>query len=361
MPFLVLYYLQLGLVGAQIGVLRAVPPLVTMFSAPMWGAVADASGRHRALRLAAIGGAWLGVLALSMASSYPWLVFIVGLQAFFIAPVIPLVDSAVVTLLGKRRDAYGSQRLWGAVGWGLCGLLAGFVIERYGIAWAFIGYLGVSVGVVVTAVGIPVPQAARKAAARGDFTSDLRRLASHRSWLIFLLAVLIGGLYQALEMNYLMLYFEALGMPEFLMGLALVVGTLSEIPVWALAPRLLRRWGSRGLLSVAFVAAATKGLVYAFWPPVWLALGIQLLHGFSFPAMWAAGVAYASAVAPEGTQATAQGAFGGVYMGLCVALSAFFGGQLFGRLGIAQTFGVFALMPLLGLALVCLGVRRVET
>ena len=65
----------------------------------------------------------------------------------------------------------------------------------------------------------------------------------------------------------------------------------------------------------------------------WLALPVQLLHGPAFSALWLAGVAYAAESAPEGAQATAQGLFSGVHMGLSSALGAFAGGWLLERSG----------------------------
>ena len=45
-----------------------------------------------------------------------------------LALIIPLVDNAVIALLGKNRSRYGQQRLWGAIGWGVAGLAAGVLI-----------------------------------------------------------------------------------------------------------------------------------------------------------------------------------------------------------------------------------------
>ena len=47
MPFLVLYYQDLGFNGAQIGLLVGLAPLITLVSTPFWTGLADASHRHR--------------------------------------------------------------------------------------------------------------------------------------------------------------------------------------------------------------------------------------------------------------------------------------------------------------------------
>ena len=353
-PFLAIYYSRLGFSGQQIGVLRGIAPLVTLVGAPLWGALADATRRHKMVWLLAIIGTWGAVLALYLTQSYALMIVIVVAHALMGAPIIPLADSAVIHLLGDRTDRYGTQRLWGAIGWGLCGLLIGLVIERYGLAWSFIGFLTLMACAWLMAAGIPVIDVAL----RRSYRSDLRSLLTDASWLVFLLATLIGGLYIAVEVNYLMLYMASLGAGESLMGLALVLSTLGELPVWALAPFLLRRLGSRGLLSVALLAGTVQGLAFSLAPSAWFILPIQLLHGLAFSAAWTAGVAYAAKTAPPGTQATAQGLFGGVLMGLSSSIGALVGGRLFDEVGGAMTFRLAALMPLIALALLWVGTRR---
>ena len=354
MPFLAIYYSGLGFSGRQIGVLRGIAPIVTLIAAPLWSALADASRRHKALWIAAIVGSWLAVLVLSLASSYAVLIVIVLAQALLGAPVMPLADSAVIGLLGEHRERYGTQRLWGAVGWGAGGLLIGFVIQRYGLTWSFVGYLILMACAGLMAAAIPVTKVST---VRRSYRSDVRELLSNPSWLVFLLAALIGGLYMTTEVNFLMLYMSSLGAGEGLMGVALVLSTVGEIPVWAVSPYLLRRLGPRGLLSVALLSGTVQGLAFSLIPSAWFVLPIQLLHGLAFSAAWTAGVAYAADIAPAGTQATAQGLYSGVMMGLAAAIGAVLAGRLFDAVGGAMTFRLAALMPLLALAILWMGVR----
>jgi PPP family 3-phenylpropionic acid transporter len=356
MPFLAVYYSELGFSGAQIGVLRGIAPVVTLIAAPVWSALADVTRRHKLLWLVAIAGSWMAALALASTSSFATLIAIVIAHAMTGAPVMPLADSAVIALLGTRRDLYGAQRLWGAIGWGLSGLLMGFVTERFGLAWSFVGYL-----VLLAcggAIAVVLPVASPPMRPHGDYTSSLRRLLSSPAWLAFLASSLFGGLYLTIEVNFLMLYMASLGAGESLMGIALVVSTLGELPIWALAPFLLRRLGPRRLLAVALLSGAVQGLAFSLVKTPLMVLPVQLLHGLAFSAAWTAGVAYVASIAPEGTQATAQGLYGGTMMGLASAIGAVLGGRLFDLAGGAMTFRWAALMPLIALVLLWLGRRR---
>ncbi len=54
LPFLVLYYQGLGFSGAQIGLLTGLTPLITLFAAPLWTGLADATRRHRLIMSATL-------------------------------------------------------------------------------------------------------------------------------------------------------------------------------------------------------------------------------------------------------------------------------------------------------------------
>jgi len=368
-PFLVLYFSELGLDGRRIGVLRGIAPLVVVVAAPLWSALADATRRHKLVRMGAIVGSWLAVLILSVTSMYGSLVAVVAGYAIFSAPVIPLVDNAVIALLGEEKSRYGQQRLWGAIGWGVAGLAAGVLIERYGLVVAFMGYLVLMACTGLMALAIPsadrglsgagriLGQSTKLPPGQSTFGSDVRRLFLDRRWVLFLLVVLIGGLFHSTEMSYLMLYMDALGGSKTLMGIALMVGTISEVPVWALSPYFLKRWGSRGLLAIALAAGAIQSLAYSLLYSAWGALPLQLFHGFSFSAMWAACVSYVAEVAPEGTEATALGTLGAT-LGLSSAIGAYGGGLLYELQGGALVFRVTVLTSLIALILLCVGERR---
>ena len=127
-----------------------------------------------------------------------------------------------------------------------------------------------------------------------------------------------------------------------MMGWSLVVATLSEIPLFFFSHRLLQRWGALGVLMIALGANIIRLAAFAVMPGAWAVLPINLLHGFAFSAMWAAGVTYAGDLAPAGMGATAQGLFSGVNMGLGAATGALVGGLLYDLAGPRVMFGVIA-------------------
>jgi PPP family 3-phenylpropionic acid transporter len=328
-PFLALYYEQLGSTGRQIGVLTAIPPIVTMIAASLWSGLADATQQHHRLLILAIIGAMFFALAISFAVSFWLLALLVVMFAFFTAPIIPLVDNAAMETLGERKNQYGKLRLWGAVGWGVSAPFVGLLVEQFSPSWSFYGYIGFMFAGLLLVFGLPIGHAGIGQA----FWRGFGALMGNRRWLFFLVIIFIAGIGSSMTHNYLFLYMNQLGASTTVMGLALTVATLSELAVYAFSDKMLDRWGTRKMLAISIIAMIVRMLTYSVIMLPWMVLIIQLLHGLAFSVQWVAGVAYANKIAPPGMGATAQGIFSGVSMGLAAAVGAFIGGWLYESVG----------------------------
>ncbi len=59
------------------------------------------------------------------------ILLLVVIGEFVSSPAIALADSAVITLLGEQnQDKYGSQRVFGSLGWGLTMFVMGIVLDH---------------------------------------------------------------------------------------------------------------------------------------------------------------------------------------------------------------------------------------
>ena len=187
-PFLVLHYEQLGLDGRQIGLLAGIPPALILLGAAGWGALADASQRHRAVLAVAIAGTIAAVVALSVAQTFTWLIAIVIFMALMQSPITPVVDNSVLHALGEYRDRYGRIRIWGAIGWGACGPVAGHLVERFGLAASFSTYLVLFAICFCIALFLPIAHVRVPA-----FWSGLKALVGDRRWRLFLFLAFASG------------------------------------------------------------------------------------------------------------------------------------------------------------------------
>jgi MFS transporter, PPP family, 3-phenylpropionic acid transporter len=357
-PFFVLYYQGLGFSGPEIGLLTGLSPIVTLVCAPLWTGLADATRRHRLiLSLALVGG----IVALSV---FPflrafWPVLAMGaLFSAFNAPVPSLADSATMRLLAEGREMYGRLRMGGTVGFALAALLAGGLVQNYGLRAAFWGGAGLYMVALLINQKLWVP-APPIPAGHVSVSGGSRVLMTNPRWLLFLVGAFAGGLSLAATNNYLFSYLKELGASETTMGLALTLGTLVEAPVLFFGHRLLQWLKPYRLFVVTLVITGGRLLLMAAARDANQALLIQLLTGLTFPPMWIAGVAYAHESAPPGLSATAQGIFGAAVFGIGGAVGGFTGGPLLASLGAHTMYLVFGLTVLILVGLVLVAGRLV--
>ena len=140
LPFVSLYYREVGLSGTQIGLINTAAPLMGAAGSALWGILSDRTGRTRILLAAASIGLISSVLALSGARTYISILVFAACLTFFQAPILILLDSTTLRTLGARASEYGRYRMWGTVGFVATNAIAGFMLERTGIRAIFIAY-----------------------------------------------------------------------------------------------------------------------------------------------------------------------------------------------------------------------------
>ena len=354
-PFLALFYQSRGLTGGQIGLLAAISPIIAFFGAPLWTGAADASHRHKPAAMLSILGVVVVAFIFPGVASFGGLLLMVGLYAFFGSPTGSLVDSAVLTLLGDRKERFGRIRLWGTIGYGVVAPFAGSLIGRLGLKWAFWGYAILMLCGLLIITQIPF----RQSRSSGSFLGGMRLLFANRPWMLFLVMVFIAGIGMATINNYLFIYMQSLGASKTIMGIALTCSTLSEIPAMFFSDRLLRRFGARGMLVIAMTTIGLRLIGYSLttWP--WVVLLIQLSHGLTFAAIYTAGVHYADQIAPPGLKATTQGMFNGTLFGFGSGAGGLLGGLLLDRFSPGGMYAFAGTLVLVGLIVFLLIERRI--
>ncbi len=354
MPYLMLYYEQVGLNGYQIGLLASLTPMALLVAGPLWGAAADLLRQNRLLLLLAVIGSAAMAALIMRTVSFSGLVPLALVFAFFNMPIIPLIDSLVVEQLGRDRVHYGRQRVFGTLGWGGASLLVGLLTQHHGLAWAFYAYFCFHLFTVGSTIGLP----SRGARVPIHLPSGLRSIASEPQWLLFLVVAVIGGMGIFNVHMYLFLYLGQLGFGRDFMGLTQLFSILSELPVMLGSGWLLRRIGARRLLSIALVLLCARLLAYSWTQTGWVILLIQLMHGPTFGFLLIGGVARAHELAPPGLGSTSQGLFAAFFGGVGATIGALAGGVIYGAVGGEMFYRYIGLLVMAALTLLVLGQLR---
>lgn len=363
-PFLVVYYERLGLDGRQIGVLSALIPIATLSVGPLWGALADGLSRHRVVAMVALAGTTVSGVLVAIGSDFATLLPLVAALAIFAAPVIPLTDTAVLAGLRSERERYGRLRLWGAIGFGIASLIAGVAVDRFGLAWSFGSFGVLLAATIVVAHGlawrdVADDRDAERSAAGGQVAGrGLVRDFVNVRWFALLAAGFLGGAAFPTATTFFFLYLTERGAATSLIGIALAVATISEIPVMFLASRWLRWVRPRTLLLAALGMFAVRAALYAAIDSTAGLVAVQLLHGPSFALLLVAGVGRADRLAIPGRRATGQALFTASVMGLGATVGSLAGGGLYDAFGPRRTYLVVAVT--LALATALLAAWRVD-
>ena len=328
-PFVVLFYQDLGFSGTQIGLLTGIVPLITLFSAPLWTGLADATHRHRLLMSLGLIGGVITVAFFPILNTFVPVFIIAVLLYFFFAPVNPLADSATMSMLAEEKEMYGRVRLGGTLGFGIGAFLSGLVVQNYGLKFAFWGCaLLFLLGFFVSQKLVYGQLEEGRPAGEGPLT-----LLKNPRWVLFLVVAFAAGMGLAAYSFYLFPYMKELGASESTMGLALTFWMFSEIPILFFGNRLIKYLKPYGLLMLAMGVTGLRMLLFAVIGTPNLVLFAQILNGLTFPAMWVAGVTYADENAPAGLSATAQGLFSAMVSGVGAAVGGFVGGLLLESIG----------------------------
>ena len=353
-PYIVLYYQSLGFSGAQIGILSAISPLISLVGAPFWTGIADVSHRHRLVMsitlLGAIGLAVLFPLVRTIAA----VLVLISLYSFMIAPVNSFADTATMTMLGDQQNMYGRVRVGGTIGWGVIAPIAGLVIAKYGLNWAFWLYA------VILFIGFLVSQRFLYSEVKQQVSikHGMRELFSNRRMVLFLATAFVTGMALMSINSFLGAYMGGLGIEKSLFGFALAIPIIVELPVLFFANRLLTRLKPHGLLVLSMFATMLRLFLYATFTSAAGILVFQLINGFTFATLWVAGVSYINENAPPGLSATTQGVFGATVFGFGAAGGGFMGALLLERVGGPQMYGIFGVLMLVMLIVYVLFERR---
>jgi len=353
-PFIYVYYRsQIGLTGAQIGFVVMIGAAMGTISAPLWGMLNDRLGRTRLLLTLQSLGLVAVCLTLGQLRTFGSILAAAGLFSVFASPIMPLLDSTTLRLLGERRDLYGSYRAWGTIGFVIACALAGFLIERIGMGLIFGAY---SAGVFIFwLLSLRLPD---QRSIRGPSRLvGLNQMIRQRAWLIFVSSVFILWFSVMGAFAFLGIVIVEMGGAQSLVGLAATIAALTEIPTFQYSARLLQRFGPPRLLAIAMGVYVFRLLLYALMPTASWVLWLALLQGASYGIFLVGAVAYANELAPAELKSTAQGLLVSI-MSLANLGAGLAGGWLLDHVGHRGLFAAMMVTCIVALGVFIVGWQR---
>jgi len=133
MPFLSMYLKHCGWDPQEIGMLLSIRPIVSMLSAPIWGGLADRTGKKKAILTFIFAMSCVCRLSIRFThGSYVTLAISLLSMSVFYSATMSLLDNIVVSSLSeKERSNFGKMRLWGELGTGSSSIVMMYAVNNF--------------------------------------------------------------------------------------------------------------------------------------------------------------------------------------------------------------------------------------
>jgi PPP family 3-phenylpropionic acid transporter len=173
----------------------------------------------------------------------------------------------------------------------------------------------------------------------------------------FLFGILLVGMTLGVVNQYLAVYLEDIHATGWIIGLAMALSALPEVPLMALVPKMLARWGLALVLSGGVAVLPVRWLLYTIIDEPLLVIPTQLLHGIALTALIVVGVIYVDRQLARHWRATGQALYAAMLYGIGPSLGLFAAGFLYERVGIVPLWFFCALVGTAGLMVMAWAVR----
>lgn len=343
-PFLPVYLDGQGLSPAQIGLIVGTGGVITIIAQPLWGMISDRRKTIRQVLLLLLLIASATGYLLYSSSSYGLLILFAMLTYFFLMPIDPLTESLNFRIAEASGISYGSLRTFGALGYGVMSLFAGYFMERLGAH--SLGVLFAGLGLLSLLTGFVMPDA--PAAGKPVTLNSLKHFLSGRETLLFLLLVFISSVPARMNDTFLGVYIRELGGTTGLVGLTWFLAAASEIAVFALS-----FWWLRPGKELAVISFAGAFYFVRFFATAWIAephalAFLQLLQLLTFPVFYSAAIQYLYRIVPKEWRATGQTVLALLFFGVSGIIASYAGGAFYEAFGARALFLLISGMSFAG-------------
>lgn len=363
-PFISVFLLSCGIPPATVGLIMSIKSFCITFFSPAITAYADNTQQH-----ARVTFVCTAMSSLMVAAAYAVMVLAVPdgsvrysvavalplTVAFaFRAPIVSLMDGAIMMRLQKegRPEDYGKIRLYGTIGYGLAGSVAGFVMGRFGDSSVSVLFVTLQV------LSLPFinnlfagnnnnnnnnssndAKKKEKRSYRKMYESFKKLYKEEHGFGVFVLTVILMGCCKSVISTYYPVVLALNNEPKSIIGLSVGLSVVGEIPLFYFSNVLIRRYGPKKVILFAQAGMALRLAGYTLLHGKLLLLP-QLLHGVTYALLWASIVNYTNVVAPPAYSATVLSLISVCFNGISAFVSELASGFLLQYMGCMALFKI---------------------
>jgi len=266
-----------GLSLSNIGLIMSVLPLISLVFQPVWGGIADFSGKRKAvLQMMLLANAGIaGVITLFTHNIV--VVVIYFMYQLFICGQGPLTDSMAIQYVGENPNStFGFIRVWGSIGYAIGAIIVSFIANQFGLKWMFyMAAIGYFISFLLTR-GIKSNQVP---VLKSHFKRDLKMLLKQKDYLFILVFsfLMIGSFFGSDQ--YLGLFIRSNDIQLSTIGLLTFISVCIEVPFIFHSKRLINKYGAARLLVFMNIASIVRMVILGFSSTFFMFVLAGILRG----------------------------------------------------------------------------------
>lgn len=339
-PYMALYLNSKGLSGAQMGIILGIMPLVSIIAQPTWSIVSDLFQSRRKLLVLSCLSASLVAGLYTLTNTFIGLLLISILYALLYAPIGTLSTALALDHLEKqnRQDEFGYIRLWGSFGFAITALLMGaFIIQNL---TALLPLFYSAVMVILTLLASTLPE--------GDKTkptawwSGIAIVFQRKEIILYFIGCMFVNTSISIGLQYMPLFMEELKSSGWMIGLAVSLQALLEVPLMAKVPKWTAKYGLPLVFLTGVMLLPLRWLVFLLIDnPIWI-IPTAIFHSLTIMSLMVIGVKHVDSKFPREWRASGQGLYSTVINGIGPSIGLLIAGNLYDIRDI-QTVWLFTL------------------
>lgn len=343
--FIGLYYAEVQLANYQIGVLGAAGAFISFIIQPWWGMKGDRAKLKNTIISFTLALSALTVWLMPLAGNNFWLLLLATLIFYFFQCAInPLSDTITLELADKHHFTFSRIRTVGSLGYAIMAAVSGWLIG-FNVLFIFITFSSMLVVAFILFQTLPKVAGHQR---EGRQVRFMELLKNKRLVLIYLYAFILAttlGFY----MTFHAIYSEEQGISSNIIGIGVMLGSLSQFPFMIYFDWFYRKFGLAKLLIFSGMTYILRWVLLSFPLTEVTVIVSWLLHGTAYIVFYLCLAEYVNRHVPMELKASGQMMNAIVLMSLSRVIGSVVGGLYTSWFSFQSAFIVSAVISLFGM------------
>lgn len=328
-----LYYSHINLGNEEIGILTSISAVIALVAQPLWGTISDRAKYKNKVLMVCLLLSSVTIWLMPASGSLLWMLLLsTSLFYFFQCAVSPLSDAIALELASKGDFSFSKVRTVGSLGFAIMAGIAGKIFEK-SISYIFIVFSVLIFASFLLSFFIPWVKGHQS----GENKVNLIELFKDRKLIYIYVYVFILSSTLGFFQSFHAIYSQSLGISTELIGIGVMVGSLSQFPFMIFFDKIYKKFGIVNIILFSGLTYALRWLLFGtLLTPVTL-IATWSLHGFNFIVLYLCLAEYVNSSVVKELKTSGQVMNSIILLGISKVFGGSVGGFLASAIGIGRS------------------------